>query len=152
MLCIAVAANTEIRTIGPSSGLTSQKWSVPYTIAAAAIPSSTHTAPFSIAATASDYSLPIALDNYKNFSFQSKCTSATGTADYGLVFQTASVNDDNIFKNIADGVAFATDTTEDWTYVTSIKPAPASVGRFSLYGVASNPTDTKCWIYFNRER
>jgi hypothetical protein len=105
---------------------------------------------FSLISTGSDTSQWIDLSSYTHFSYQSKCTSAGGTADYQLVIEVASDMDTNKLGTLS--TEFTSDSTEDWTAVTSFFPPPSGAARFSMSGVASNPVDTLCWIIVNRAR
>ena len=112
--------------------------------------SSTYPGSFSISGTGSDTSEWIDLSQYQNFSYQSKCTSSDGTADYQLVIEVASDMDSTKLGTLS--TEFTSDSTEAWTTVNSFFPPVAGAARFSISGVASNPTDTGCWIIVNKER
>lgn len=140
MLAIHTVANSEVSSTNMTSVTNTD------------IPTAAHPGRFSVASTNSDLSNVIGIDQWEHFSYQSKCTSSSGTADYKLELLLASTTDPGMFKEISTGDLISSDTTEDWTAPTAISPPVSGYAQFKFTGVNSNPSDTQCWLYFNRER
>jgi hypothetical protein len=107
---------------------------------------------FSIGTTNVDESDIIPLHEYKNFSYQVKCVSASDDVKYDLQFYTAIQNDKNAMIEIASGALVDDSTAETWTAPTSIKPPVAGFGYFKLTGVSGNTHDTLCELRMGQEK
>jgi hypothetical protein len=83
------------------------------------------------------------------FSYQSRCTSSSGTAEYDLELYLSAANDTGQRYQYGTDL-INNDTTEAWTAVTSIKPPPAAFGWFVIRDNGSTPADTLCDLYFCR--
>ena len=92
----------------------------------------------------------ISLQGHRFFSYQSQCTSASGTAEYDLEFYTATMGNEDYRVQFGTDL-IDNDTTETWTAPTSIKPPPAAFGWFVVRDNGSTPADTQCDVIFCRD-
>jgi hypothetical protein len=107
---------------------------------------------FSIGTTNSDTSEIFSFGNYKNFSYQARCVSASDDVKYDLELYTALANDKNAMIEIGSGNLIDDSTAETWSAPASIQIPVATNGYFKFTGVSGNTHDTLCDFRVVRER